>query len=235
MVGRGSKLWSDIIHNVLCNSNLRNYYLNNARIVLGDGRRTLVWLDKSAGNVCFKEEFPRLFSLSTNKHGVVKSFFQRRGEAGSWKVGFRKALLIWKEQEVRRLYTLLGTVPTSCSNKPDELIWEADTSRMFTIFSAYNWCDSFLGPKLDMPGSIWNNCAPPNVQFFGWLAWQGKVKTSSFLQRVDILDGNANIVCVFCQSEVETIDHILLFCGGFGQTFYLALLMECFSGGLGVE
>ncbi|XP_028112804.1 uncharacterized protein LOC114310906 [Camellia sinensis] len=81
LVGRGSQLWSDLMHNVLCNSNLHNYYLNNAKIVLGDRRRSHFWLDKWAGN------------------GVVKSFFQRRGEAGSWKVGFRRALLAWEEQE----------------------------------------------------------------------------------------------------------------------------------------
>ncbi|GMP99557.1 hypothetical protein CsSME_00046990 [Camellia sinensis var. sinensis] len=79
--GRGSKLWSDIISLVLSKPDLHNFYHNNSVIVLGDGMRAHFWLDKWAGNVCLKEEFPRLFSLSIDKLGVVNAYFQRRGEA----------------------------------------------------------------------------------------------------------------------------------------------------------
>ncbi|XP_028115045.1 uncharacterized protein LOC114312955 [Camellia sinensis] len=63
-----------------------------------------------------------------------------------------------------------------------------------------------------MAASIWNNFAPPKVQFFGWLAWLGKVKTSYFLHRIGILTGNVNLGCVFCHIEVESVEHILLHC-----------------------
>ncbi|XP_028124098.1 uncharacterized protein LOC114321151 [Camellia sinensis] len=59
---------------------------------------------------------------------------------------------------------------------------------------------------------VWNNCAPPKVKFFGWLTWQGKVKTSSFLRRIGILAAFANVGCVFCQNEKEPVNHILLSC-----------------------
>ncbi|XP_028106799.1 uncharacterized protein LOC114305857 [Camellia sinensis] len=65
---------------------------------------------------------------------------------------------------------------------------------------------------IPVAASIWNNFAPPKVKFFGWLAWLSKVKTSSFLYRIGILTGSANLSCVFCHEEVETVEHILLYC-----------------------
>lgn len=87
--------------------NLHNFYLNNFVIMLRDGIRAHFWLGKWAGNVCLKEEFPRLFSLSIDKMGVVNAYFQRRGEAEGWNFGFRRPLLAWKEEEVVRLSSLL--------------------------------------------------------------------------------------------------------------------------------
>ncbi|CAL5330043.1 unnamed protein product [Camellia sinensis] len=63
-----------------------------------------------------------------------------------------------------------------------------------------------------MAGTIWNNCAPSKVQFFGWLACMARLKLLAFCKELVSLIGNANIVCVFCQNEIETVDHILLFC-----------------------
>lgn len=168
--GRGSRIWFDIVNLSSSNPDLHNFYLNNTLIALGDGRRAHFWLDKWANNVCFKEEFPRLFSLSNNKMGVVSVYYQRMSAAEGWNLGFRRALLAWEEEEMNRLYTLLCSAPALCSNKSDELLWVADPSRIFSVSSAYNWWESSLGPTLDMAGVIWNNCAPPEAQFFGWLA-----------------------------------------------------------------
>ncbi|XP_028067837.1 uncharacterized protein LOC114270503 [Camellia sinensis] len=53
---------------------------------------------------------------------------------------------------------------------------------------------------------------PPKMQFLCWLAWRGRIKTSLFLQRIGVLPPNAETQCVFCQSVVESLEHVLLFC-----------------------
>lgn len=53
---------------------------------------------------------------------------------------------------------------------------------------------------------------PPKVQFFGWLAWKRRIKTSDYLQRIGILVNISNLHCVFCNVEVETDNHVLLHC-----------------------
>ncbi|KAL7251725.1 hypothetical protein ACSBR1_013560 [Camellia fascicularis] len=209
---RASKIWSDIINAVRSQNEFLNFYLDNAVIQLGNGRRAHFWLDKWSGELCLKTEFPRLFSLSTDKYGTVSDFYSRRGGLQDWNLDFRRPLLAWEEEEVRRLYILISSVPDIRVSSPDIWKWKADPTGLFSVASVYKRCELSLGPGRNVAVAVWHNCAPPKVKFFGWLAWQGKVKTSSFLQRIGILDANANVGCVFCHDEVETVYHILLFC-----------------------
>jgi len=87
--------------------------------VLGDGRRALFWWDKWAGNVCLKEVFSRLFSLSNDKMRVVNIYYQRRIEFTDWNLGFKRALLAWEEEEVNRLYDFLRNAPVLCNSQAD--------------------------------------------------------------------------------------------------------------------
>lgn len=96
--------------------------------------------------------------------------------------------------------------------KQDAWKWKTNPSGLFSVASVYKSYELSLGPIRKMAEVVWNNCAPPRVKCFGWLAWQGKVKTSSFLQWIRILAASANVGCVFCQAEVEFVNHILLFC-----------------------
>ncbi|XP_028072978.1 uncharacterized protein LOC114275182 [Camellia sinensis] len=78
LIGRGSKLWSDIIHVVLSNPELHQFYINNSQIVLRDERRVLLWRDKWVGNIRLMDEFHRLLLLSNDKNGVLLAGTERR-------------------------------------------------------------------------------------------------------------------------------------------------------------
>ena len=64
LIGRESKIWSDIIQAVMSYPELHHFYISNAQIVLGDGRSARFCRDKWVRNVCLMVEFPRLFSLT---------------------------------------------------------------------------------------------------------------------------------------------------------------------------
>ncbi|XP_028070115.1 uncharacterized protein LOC114272578 [Camellia sinensis] len=57
---------------------------------------------------------------------------------------------------------------------------------------------------------IWGNAIPPRVQFFGWLAWNGRIKVVDLLPKFGILNNPNLSVSHFCRSDTETVDHILL-------------------------
>lgn len=82
-----------------------------------------------------------------------------------------------------------------------------------------SWCiQSFCGVSLPL---VWTSlvlgcyCIMSlliKLNFFAWLECKGRIKTSEFLQRIGVLNLDANTACVFCNSEAETLNHILLFC-----------------------
>lgn len=59
---------------------------------------------------------------------------------------------------------------------------------------------------------IWVKHVPPRVQFFGWLAWKGKLKTAEFLHRIGVLPAGTSVVCCLCKSGTEFLIHVLLLC-----------------------
>lgn len=73
--------------------------------------------------------------------------------------------------------------------------------------------ESNKGSNLRIAIAIWKNIAPPRVQFMTWLAWKGRMKSAVFMQRIGVLKSDVNILCVFCKSEVESQNHVLLHCG----------------------
>lgn len=78
--------------------------------------------------------------------------------------------------------------------------------------SIWKWVVACKGPTIIVTKSIWNNLAPPKVQFLSWLAWRGWIKSSEFLQRIGVLNSNVSALCVFYKFEVESLNHVLLHC-----------------------
>lgn len=80
---------------------------------------------------------------------------------------------------------------------------------MFKVGDAYDWYVQSLGRVHSVTDLVWKNFEPPKAQFITWLAWKGRLKTSSFLSRIGVLTGSE---CVLCKAEEETASHLLLFC-----------------------
>jgi hypothetical protein len=58
--------------------------------------------------------------------------------------------------------------------------------------------------------SIWRTKAPPRVAFFAWTTTRSKILTFDNLRRRGIIMVNR---CWLCESEKESVDHLLLHCG----------------------
>ena len=59
--------------------------------------------------------------------------------------------------------------------------------------------------------TVWMKLAPPKVEFFMWLALLGKLNKKQTLCDRGIMQTNQN-ACTFCETQPETLDHILLSC-----------------------
>ena len=63
--------------------------------------------------------------------------------------------------------------------------------------------------RCDFADFVWNNRAPPRVQFFAWLLTQDRLNCRSNLKVKNILDDD---ICELCGQEAEDCQHLILTC-----------------------
>jgi len=85
---------------------------------------------------------------------------------------------------------------------------------MFSIKSSY--CKAIAqadkGPVVNrLIGSVWQNIAPPKVEFMVWLTLLGKLNTKDMLPRKGTLTEEENY-CTFCNTYIEDLYHLLITC-----------------------
>lgn len=73
-----STLWQDVLSMNLTNPALSEFFFNNVKTVVGNGKRIQFWVDKWFNNQSLSEAFPRLFSLSTEKGCSLLYFFHKK-------------------------------------------------------------------------------------------------------------------------------------------------------------
>ncbi|CAL5421767.1 unnamed protein product [Camellia sinensis] len=118
----------------------------------------------------------------------------------------------WESPEVTRLKNHLEAGSVIRNSEEDTLVWMASKTGSFSVESVYRFLAASFGSFSPTSKRIWVKHIPPRVQFFGWLAWKGKLKTAEFLTRIGVLHANDSSVCCLCKSGAETINHVLLSC-----------------------
>ncbi len=78
---------------------------------------------------------------------------------------------------------------------------------------------------------LWAAKAPLKVKIFGWLALKGRIRTMDNLSTRGWIGDE---MCVFCQANIETVDHLLVRCPAAtalleAQLIYRRLLNGCIA------
>lgn len=179
---------------------------------MGNGHRVKFWVDKWCENVSLKDEFPLLYRLVVNKGEAFSTMMKRKVDTGEWLFQSRRELYDWESVEATRLIGFLEVHPVLRSSSEDTLVWEASKSGRFTVESVYKFLACGFGSYSRTSKRVWVKYIPPRVQFFGWLAWKGKIKTVDFLLRIGVLNANTSTLCILCKFVDESLNHVLLSC-----------------------
>ncbi|KAI8008691.1 hypothetical protein LOK49_LG07G00471 [Camellia lanceoleosa] len=120
-----------------CASSSRNGLQNEGKgkevIVVGDGSSILFWTDKWIGQSSLEHQFPRLFGLSTEPLGSLKWFVDEKNANGRWILTFKRPLRAWEEEELFRLFQILGEGPELRVNREDHIRWLSSSSGIFQV------------------------------------------------------------------------------------------------------
>ena len=115
-----------------------NWFDNNTRKVVGDGRSTLFWHDIWVGEVPVKFKFPRIFDLSVHKECSVEMMRRMvwvvHGRERLW----RRRLLAWEEETVRECYVLLLNIVLQ-DTVDDTWRWLLDHIHGYSVRGAYRF------------------------------------------------------------------------------------------------
>ena len=90
--------------------------------------------------------YPRLYSLALNKEARLFEKHPNGVEQGRF-FQFRRSLFPWEEEEVHRLESLLQQGPTLCMDGADSIVWNGDSSGMFSVQSLNNLLEDDSGPN----------------------------------------------------------------------------------------
>lgn len=152
-----------------------------------------------------------MFRLALNPMASIASLGFWDGHEWHWALAWQRPLRPRDIDERDALHDLLKNVVLDLSCD-DYLVWTPNKSGVFSVKSAsfeLAKCSSF--PPRDIIKGIWRGLVPHRVEIFCWLALLEKINTKSKLGRIGIIPME-EAVCVLCNSEVESVNHLLLHC-----------------------
>lgn len=208
--GKPSKIWKDMCSVGDYYADMGECIIQGFKFKVNSGTRIKFWRHKWLGEETLESTFPRLFRASTQQDAWVADVIGNQ-EQGQWNLLFRRRLHDWELEQLQILKQLLSSVQLEESSE-DCLQWRWSKDLNFSVKSAYSkWEEDQKFVINEELASVWKNICPPKVEFFVWLAIQNCIAAKSVLNGRGILNIN-NAYCPFCNSEVETPEHVLVQC-----------------------
>jgi hypothetical protein len=186
---------------------------------VGDGCTTLFWKDRWLHGHCIADLAPHLLALVpariVNKRSVSKAVTDFRWAQdlhGVLSASVLCDILLWVD--------LLADV-TLQQDQSDRHVWCLSASGKYSAKSAYD--ASFQGfISFDSYDRNWKSWAPPKCPFFLWLVAHNRCWTADRLERRNLPHPS---LCLLCDQEKESINHLLLQCV-FARQFWYCLLQR---------
>jgi hypothetical protein len=174
----------------------------------GIGSRISFWEDTWCGESSLKDTFPVLFSIASFKEASIADNVEFSNGTAQWNIVFSRLVHDWEVEVLASFYSRLYSYKFRGIGE-DKLRWIPSSKGAFEVSSYYRVISSHGSPSFPWKG-IWKTKAPPRVAFFAWTAARGKILTIDNLRRRGMTVVNR---CWLCESDGETVDHLLLHCG----------------------
>lgn len=185
---------------------------------VGDRRKIKVWGDKWISGL---EGFCLHYEKPSNSNVELVCDLIRDGR---WDSDWLK--LCFSADEVKAV----EAIPVSLAGTDDKLFWSFYRDVAYTVKSVYysarvgqagrvssGACFSYHCPKV-LWKAVWSDVFPPKVQHFLWRACSGALATGGnpFKRRCCL-----NPSCPVCDSEEESVEHLLLTCDWAQKVWYV--------------
>ena len=134
------------------------------------------------------------------------------GRSWVWRLHWRRHLYDWELEEVRALRVIIEySEPEQDARKG--LMWNNVDNAAYPTKAIATTFNNSLGVSMSksLESVVWQKYIPPRAQLTVWLAYKAKLKTGDSLVQKGMISPQ-NACCPFCESELETNNHILFTC-----------------------
>jgi hypothetical protein len=203
--------WTQIVNHCVKDNRMQDIMNEQSLVLIGNGKKTMFWLDCWINNSCLAEHFPNLFQLSNEKEASIDKMGMWEGYEWIWVFSWIRPLRGRNIGLLDQLYAILSIVHMDKDGE-DRLIWKDNKSGRFSVKSLCG----LLSPEPSTNNGfsfvrIWKGIVPPKVEIFCWIAIINIINTRCMLVQIGILDSSESN-CPICLVEEESVDHILLHC-----------------------
>jgi hypothetical protein len=174
----------------------------------GDGSKISFWEDVWCGENSLKDTFPSLFNIARFREATIADNVEYSNGSTQWNIVFTRLLHDWEVEILASFYSLLYSIKFRGVGE-DKLWWIPSNKGSFEVSSFYRVLSAHGSLPFPWKG-IWRSKAPPRVAFFAWTAALSKIPTIDNLRRRGMIVVNR---CWLCESDEESVDHLLLHCG----------------------
>ncbi|GLT59681.1 hypothetical protein SLA2020_324880 [Shorea laevis] len=192
---------------------LNNGWLKDGCVrTVRDGKETMFWEDVWIGGESLKEKYPRLFSLATNKRDTIAEVRRDSEGVEEWQWSWRRNLFVWEHNLWQELKGTLSQVQLK-QGQEDYWSWRWEKKGEYTTRSAYyQITQSQSAQDIGCINLIWKSTAPLKVAALAWRAFFDRLPTKTNLARRGIIMVRAEIMCSWCSTEEESLDHLFFKC-----------------------
>lgn len=205
----------------------KNLLSKGLKSVIGDGKDTLVWIDKWIFDECARRPVG-LHSLM-NINLKVASLIDCH--SGLWNISLLRRLFHYDD-----VMRILSTPPLLA--RKDSFCWAWNRNGVYSVRSGYEmifrlankekFSESTISPALfSVLADCWKVKTAPKIQVFLWKNIQGAIAVSARLATKGIKNYDG---CLLCGAEEETINHILFLCPYARQVWALSHIPSPFGG-----
>ncbi|OMO91306.1 reverse transcriptase [Corchorus capsularis] len=156
-------------------------------LIVGNGKNIKFCYDHWIGDRPLNIQFPRIFSLVTNKEARIADLRILDDSDWKWSIRLRRNLFNWEIEQ-----------------------WENFQECIRDIVVNENFADK-ADNHFDIWKLVWPDLAPPKVHVLLWQIIHGKLAVKVELAKRNILRQD-QAFCSLCPNEHETIDHLFFNC-----------------------
>ncbi|XP_058742524.1 uncharacterized protein LOC131614996 [Vicia villosa] len=211
--------WRDLLTSDNYANMGENHFAGAVTCNVGDGNVVPYWYACWAGTQTLREAFPKLFAVASDHLIYVAA----TGSVTATDWEYNSASLFSAETVasnflVQQQLGFLQHISVE-QDVNDEFCWALTADGAFSVKSCFDrFKEKLSSPPLDAAtvlaiNHLWKFKVPSKLLCFGWRVILDRIATKDQLFKRGITAAMNDLLCVFCEEEVESLSHLLCHCG----------------------